>query len=330
MKILSSIALSLILSTSFCNIAYAHPLAPALYELKVESDGSAVLNWKTPTARPIGSRLRPVVPQMCKPTEAPRRAAIDEGLAVLDSQPLQCDVSKLIGAKLSAEGIESGKITVVVRFEGPNGESARGLLSKDKAVFIVPPKQSRWSVAKSYLRLGVDHLISGVDHVMFVLGLLILIGWNRRLLWAITAFTVGHSVTLALASLGLITFPSRLIEIAIAITILIVALEIHSTKTSAMVRRPWFLPGCFGLLHGMGFASALQETGVPQDEVPLALFSFNVGIELGQLAVVVTAAFMILACRAAFPVIRQLPRSVPAYILGSLAAFWVIERVLVG
>ena len=97
-----------------------------------------------------------------------------------------------------------------------------------------------------------------------------------------------------------------------------------------MVRRPWFWPGCFGLLHGMGFASALNETGVPQDEVPLALFSFNVGIELGQLAVVTTAAFVIWACRAVMPAVRQLPRSVPAYILGSLAAYWVIERVLVG
>lgn len=330
MKRLLFIALAVAATLPLEYRASAHPMAPALYDLRVSKSGEGTLTWKTPTARPIGSRLQPLVPEACTRTEPATRDIVDSGGAMVETQPLKCDLSKLEGLTLGVSGIESSKVTVVVRYSGPDGDVARGLLSKDEPTFVVPPKQERSSVVKSYLELGFEHLISGFDHIVFVLGLLVLIGWNRKLLWAITAFTLGHSLTLALAVLGVINLPSRLIEIAIAVTIMIVALEIKSSGTSALVRRPWFWPACFGLLHGMGFASALAETGVPKGEVPLALFSFNVGIELGQLAVVFAAAITIALLRTIAPPLQRLPRSVPAYVIGSLAAYWIIERVLIG
>jgi hydrogenase/urease accessory protein HupE len=194
----------------------------------------------------------------------------------------------------------------------------------------IPARAGRFDVFRDYLRLGFGHILGGPDHLLFVLGLVLLVRGRRRLLWTITAFTAGHSVTLSLAVLGIVNIPPQPVEVLIALTIVVVAVELirdgdgHETW---MQRFPWVMAFTFGLLHGLGFAGALTQVGLPADEVPVALCAFNVGIELGQLLCVVG----ILAVRAG---LRALPvrwptgvARIPAYTIGSLAVFWVFERL---
>jgi hydrogenase/urease accessory protein HupE len=221
---------------------------------------------------------------------------------------------------------------VIVEVSLRDGSSSRALLHEGQERFMIPEGQGRASVIGAYLRLGVEHLLTGVDHVLFVLGLLILIrGW-RRLAAAITSFTVGHSVSLCLSVLGIIRVPVAPIEVAIAATIMILALDIlrrHREESAGPVaKQPWMLCALFGLLHGLGFAGALAHAGLPDQAIPLALFAFNVGIEVGQLLIVAAFALVsLLFLRSDSPRTSWF-RAVPAYILGSLAAFWILERGL--
>jgi len=158
--------------------------------------------------------------------------------------------------------------------------------------------------------------------------LLLLVGWNRRLIVTVTAFTVGHSVTLAMVTLGLFDYPVSLVEFMIALSIYVLAVELATGRAGALWRQPWWLAGGFGLLHGMGFAGALAETGLPQSNVPLALLFFNVGIEVGQLAFIALLMLLATAGSRLSPRGMTLLRPVPVYILGALSAMWCIERGL--
>jgi hypothetical protein len=193
----------------------------------------------------------------------------------------------------------------------------------------VPAREGSAAVARAYLRLGVEHLWSGLDHVLFVLGLVALLRGGRRLVLAITAFTLGHSVTLAAASLGLVRVPAAPVEAAIAASLVAVALALARPDRGAgsgLARRPAALPFAFGLLHGLGFAGALSAAGLPDHALPLALFSFNLGIEAGQLALVALALPALAALRG-----TPLPRGafvceLPATALGGLGMYLVLER----
>jgi hypothetical protein len=157
---------------------------------------------------------------------------------------------------------------------------------------------------------------------------MVLFGWDRRLIAAVTAFTIGHSLTLALSVLGLLSVPQALVEALIALTIVVLALEIQSGKHGVVWRHPWTLPGGLGLLHGLGFASVLFDAGLPKDEIPLALLGFNLGLEVGQLGVIAVAAAVSRLLGRFVPERMQTNKLVIAYAIGSLAAFWVIERTL--
>ena len=180
-----------------------------------------------------------------------------------------------------------------------------------------------------YTWLGAEHIWAGPDHLLFVMGLLLLVGWNRRLIYTVTAFTLGHSVTLAMVTLGLFDYPVSLVEFMIALSIYVLAVELaRGEDGGALWRQPWWLAGGFGLLHGMGFAGALAETGLPQSNVPLALLFFNVGVEFGQLAFItllmLIAATGVRALGQRFTALLPLP----VYALGGLSAMWCIERGL--
>ena len=210
-----------------------------------------------------------------------------------------------------------------------DGVFHQAVFTAAEPVFVVPEQSSAGIVALDYARLGAEHIWAGPDHLLFVMGLLLLVGWNRRLVYTVTAFTVGHSVTLAMVTLGLFDYPVTLVEFMIALSIYVLAVELAKGQAGGTLwRQPWWLAGGFGLLHGMGFAGALAETGLPQSNVPLALLFFNVGIELGQLAFI---AVLVLAAsvlsRAAGSVVSKL-RPVPVYALGGLSAMWCIERGL--
>src|SRR5258706_223693 len=231
------------------------------------------------------------------------------------------------GKEIGATGIAASRAAVLLLVTLRDGRSLRAVLTPDHASFLVPERQRAIEVARSYVRLGIEHILTGIDHLLFVLGLLLLISGRRRLVWTLTAFTLGHSVTLSLAALGLVHVPTAPVEAAIAGSILVLAVELARDPASArgswVHGRPWTMAALFGLLHGLGFAGALVEAGLPDGEIPLALFSFNVGIEIGQLAFVAAAVTLGAAVGALLPLRRGVRRLAPAYAIGSLAAFWV-------
>jgi hydrogenase/urease accessory protein HupE len=310
--------------------ADAHPLAPSLLELREIDAGRFAVRWKTSAYRPTGTRIAPVLPDWCTPAD---EETLRDGPGAIEYRfTLDCGERGLVGATLAVSDLDVSKTLALVRVELADGRLVRALLDGNRPELVVPERESRLDVARQYLELGVEHLLTGIDHLLFVLCLCLLVRGRRALLWTITSFTVGHSVTLTLATLGLVRFPQSIAETAIALSIVLLAAELlrddpaSAAPASWIQRRPWGMAFAFGLLHGLGFAGALTEVGLPQSEIPLALLTFNLGIELGQLAfvaVVLVAAWLLRPLLAKLP-----PRAVrvPAYAIGSLAAFWFWSR----
>jgi len=236
----------------------------------------------------------------------------------------------LDGTAVGVRGLQATQTDVLVRVERIDGSSLTTRVAPDAPRFSLEAQPSRWEVARTYLRLGVTHILGGFDHLLFVLALVILVSGARRLFWTITAFTVAHSCTLAAATLGWVHVPPPPVEACIALSIVFLATEIihvRAGRPGLAYRSPWIVAFAFGLLHGLGFAGALSEVGLPANAIPLALLFFNVGVELGQL-LFIAAVLAVLAGFRRIP----LPRSewswrLPAYAIGVLAAFWTIERI---
>ena len=229
------------------------------------------------------------------------------------------------------DGLATGKTDALVRIMLADGRVVQGVLRAGEPRLAIPVRARRVDVLRSYAKLGIEHILTGPDHLLFVFGLLLLVASPGLLVRTITAFTAGHSVTLSLAALGLARLPSRPIEVGIAVSVFLLAVELSRDPrpTPTLMRRaPWAIAGLFGLLHGLGFAGALAEVGLPDGEIPTALFAFNVGIEIGQLCFVgiVLAAGVAVASI----VTRRIPaaRWIPVYAMGSLSALWCIERTL--
>jgi hypothetical protein len=322
------ILLGLLLGFSLAQGAQAHRFAPSL--LNVQEIGPQQYNvvWKTPAQGVSNVPLRPLWPETCEVTNASAPQLEDTG--VVTSWQLQCEQlgeEGLVGQTLGVSGLGANQASAMVMVSLLDGRQYQQVLSTEQAEFVVPSESTAGDVAGNYTWLGMEHIWGGFDHLLFVFGLLLLVGGGSRLLWTITAFTLGHSITLSLVTLGFFDYPVALVEFAIALSIFILAVELTRTAKHDMLwRNPWWLAGGFGLLHGMGFAGALAETGLPQDNVPLALLFFNVGIEVGQIAfiAVVLAVWFIIRRPLQQWQDRLLP--VPIYILGSLSAMWCIER----
>ena len=216
----------------------------------------------------------------------------------------------------------------LVRIDFADGTAWTQRLTPARPAAEIPHKDSPFAVAGTYLALGVEHILAGIDHLLFVLGLLILAGkqW-RRLLATVTAFTVAHSITLALATLGVVSVPPAPVEAVIALSIAFVAVEIlraREGKPGIAARSPWIVAFAFGLLHGFGFAGALSEVGLPPGQIPLALFFFNLGVEAGQLLFIAAAIGLAVLARRIRSHWLEL---VPPYVIGTVAMFWVFQRV---
>lgn len=319
-------ALVAMLWVGLASAATAHPLAPALLSLEVGDGGEIGVVWKVSRLRPTGTDVRPVLPSHCVPLGEPTVTVGDN--AVTEAWRVDCGEAGLVGHAVTVRGLDRSRTDALILARLPDGRSVRGLVNAERAAFLVPARESALSVARGYGELGIEHLLTGLDHVLFVVGLVLLVtGW-RSLVATITAFTLGHSVTLSLAVLGVVDIPSRLFELAIAFSILILGAELARDRPGAswLRRRPWAMALGFGLLHGLGFAGALTEIGLPQGDLPLALFSFNVGVEIGQLLIVAPlVAFRALAGEWLARLPAVLAR-VPAYVIGSLAAYWCLER----
>jgi hydrogenase/urease accessory protein HupE len=307
--------------------AEAHRLAPSLLQLSESAPGEALeVLWKTPLQRPAGVELAPVLPEECTVEGTPEAGR--EGTAGTLRFRLFCPGGP-VGHRFGVDGLGPSRTEAVVRVALADGRSFQTVLRGDDPPFLVPERQLPLEVLGAYLGLGYRHILEGLDHLLFVLGLVLLVTPLRRLVWTVTAFTLGHSVTLSLAALGFVGLPQGPVEVAIAFSILVVAVEIvdrDPARPTWLARFPWLMAGLFGLLHGLGFAGALREVGLPQEEISLALFSFNLGIELGQLTFVVAVLAFLVATRSWLASAPGWLARVPAYGIGSLAAYWCIER----
>jgi hypothetical protein len=236
----------------------------------------------------------------------------------------------LRGRTLHIDGLAATMTDALVRIEFADGTNWVARLTPQAPELTIPAAQGSGALAATYLGLGVEHILLGVDHLLFVLALLLITRGTKRLVLTITAFTVAHSITLALATLGFVQMPSAPVEAVIALSIVFVAAEILRARHGSeglTSRAPWIVAFTFGLLHGFGFAGALAEIGLPQGQIPLALFFFNVGVETGQL-VFVAGALTVMALWRRVPVtIPDWAGLVPPYAIGSVAMFWVIERI---
>ncbi|HBZ69961.1 MAG TPA: hypothetical protein DEP35_09590 [Deltaproteobacteria bacterium] len=309
--------------------ARAHAFAPSLLELRELSSGEVALRWKTPRIAARGSRVEPVLPPQCT-AAGPPEVGGDEG-AVVELSVLRCTPEGLIGKAFGARGLEGAGTNVLLHITLLDGRVLRTVLTTSSPSFLVPAQESVGAVFGAYGRLGVVHLWTGADHVLFVGGLLLVVRGRRRLALAITSFTLGHSVTLALASLGWISLSPPLVEVAIAGSLVAVALEAVRTQAGAapgaIARAPWRLCFAFGLLHGLGFAGALRQVGLPQNAVPLALIGFNAGIELGQLGIVAVAgAAALVLGRAGGRGLRRV-QALTAEVVGTLGIYLCLDRI---
>lgn len=328
-----SLLLKLVLLTVFWaslqGEARAHPLAPGLLEIKALGQGRAEVTWKTSRLRPRGVEILPILPPECPTVSNGDMEEADQSITL--RWVIDCGITGLTGKTLAVSGLTAAPIDVLVRVELSDDRSVGTILRGGKSEFVIPERVARSQVFWDYLRLGTEHILTGPDHLLFVLGLLMLMVALKPLIKVVTAFTVGHSVTLTLVALGWARLPSGPVEILIAATVLVLAAELateESERPGLLRRRPWLMAFGFGLIHGMGFAGALSEVGLPHEEIPMALFSFNVGIEIGQIAFVILMAAVGWVIR---QVLRDIPpwlARLPAYGIGIMAAYWCFERTL--
>ncbi len=306
--------------------AQAHRFAPSLLRLVEVGDQVYNVVWKTPAQATSAKPLQPVLPDNC--VSLGDGSGEMEGTGVVRSWRVRC-AGGLVGKTLSVSGLAENQASVLSSLETRDQRFYQALLNSAQTSFLIPDEPTAVAVMREYSWLGMEHIWSGIDHLLFVFGLLLLVGGGRRLVWTITAFTVGHSITLSLVTLGYFEYPVALVEFTIALSIFVLALELARKDGGGLFRRyPWGLAGGFGLLHGMGFAGALAEVGLPQSELPLALLFFNIGIELGQLAFIFSVLALWLVLRRMVQQWQQQLLPVPVYVLGSMSAMWCIERGL--
>ena len=312
----------------FSASAFADAIRPAYLELREEKPGEFSVLWKIPM---LGTARLPVEPEFSGDNEAvtPVTTRTPAGAAIAQ---WTLRAPTLRGKTLRIRGLEGSMTDVLVRIEFADGTKWVQRLTGDQTSATIPMRQSGWSVAGVYLKLGIDHILFGADHVLFVLGLLLIVKRRWMLLKTITGFTVAHSITLGVATLGYATVPEVPLNAAIALSILFLGPEIIRSwrgQTSFTIRHPWVVAFAFGLLHGFGFASALTSAGLPRTDLPLALLSFNVGVEIGQLCLV----GLVLLLERSFRVLEiRWPRwaeALPGYTVGSLGAFWTIQRIAI-
>jgi hydrogenase/urease accessory protein HupE len=321
----------LIGALGYVAVSHGHALQPGYLELRLIGEDLYAVVWKTPATRGRPMAITARLPESCD-ARTPAQPVWD-GAAYVARWTARC-AGGIEGGVIHIDGLDRTSTDVLVRFDFADGVNEARRLTPGDPSFTVPVQPSRLEVVRTYFSLGVEHILSGFDHLVFVLALLILVNGVRRLIFTVTAFTIAHSLTLAGATLGIIHMPGPPIEAAIALSIMFVAAEImHSRRGNPGLteKYPWVVAFTFGLLHGFGFAGALTQIGLPQTSIPIALLFFNVGVEAGQLLFIATAfAAIALARRIARRIALPQPAwawAVPPYAIGGIAAFWVIQRL---
>lgn len=345
---MKSVLLLLVLLAISGRSAFAHEVRPAYLELRqTESETYATL-WKVPG---LGDNLRLGIyvelPAGCRNATEPRATMVNNAYA--ERWTLKC-AGGLTGGTINIAGLASTMTDVLVRLERLDGTTQVTRLTPSAPSFVVEAAPRALEVARTYTVLGVEHILSGIDHLLFILALILICletgGTGRAtkvralhlsidsrhwtLLKTVTAFTISHSITLTLAALGYIHVPQAPVETVIALSIVFVASEILHSRQGRMgltLRAPWIVAFSFGLMHGLGFASGLSEAGLPDGHIPTALLFFSIGVEVGHFLFI---GFVLSIIALAVRVKLRAPRwaqLVPPYAIGGMAMFWVIQRI---
>ncbi len=307
--------------------ANADELRPGYLEITQADASIWHVRLKAPIKGGLAANGSPTMPAFCKAGPPIRRL---EAGSLYSDWRYEC-TQPLVGAEVGLSGLDKTVTDALVRI-APLGRPVQAArLTAAAPMTEVAARAGSAQVAGTYFVLGIEHILSGYDHLLFVLSLVLLLGGGWVIARTVTAFTIAHSITLAGATLGFLGVSQRPVEICIALSIVFLAVEVvkrDPTKPRLSERIPWVVAFLFGLLHGFGFAGALAEIGMPEGEVPVALLTFNLGVEAGQLAIVAVAlAVLALIARASVPALAMFRRAA-AYPIGSIAAFWMIARMV--
>lgn len=323
-RALRVLALTLVLGA---RPAWAHDVRPAYLELREVATDTYDVLWKVPALgedRRLGLYLG--LPESCRTMTLPN--ATVAGGSYVERSRIACS-GGLTGGEIHVEGLAATVTDALARVERADGSTQIARLSPDRPSFVVEAAPRALDVVRAYLPLGIEHILTGIDHLLFVLGLLLLVQGFGRLVKTVSAFTVAHSVTLSLATLGFVHVPPAPVEAVIALSIVFVASEIVKRRETPSLaqRQPWLVAFTFGLLHGLGFAGGLTAAGLPAGHIPLALLLFSAGVEIGHFSFVAAVLTVVGVARRLELDPPAWARAVPAYAIGSVAMFWMIERV---
>jgi hydrogenase/urease accessory protein HupE len=306
--------------------AHAHEVRPAYLQIQEITANEYSVLWKVPRSFDKVLDIQPVFDNAFTLTEASEPRLLDAFM--LYSYALEGPRS-LVNSSLTIQKLSGTGIDVLVDIRFVEGEHHTFLMQPTSDAITIPGIPDRWEVVKSYTILGIEHILLGFDHLLFVLALLIISAGFKKLLKTITAFTLAHSITLSFSVMGVARLPGPPVEAVIALSIVFMAMEIikvQNGKPTLTSEKPWLVAFSFGLLHGFGFAGALSEIGLPQSDIPLALATFNIGVELGQLVFVLAVILIWRLVKRYFTRLSWQRQLLP-YAIGSVAAFWFIERV---
>jgi hydrogenase/urease accessory protein HupE len=312
----------------FTGISSAHESRPAYLEVNESQVNVFDITWRRPARGEMVLSMQPVFPEHCQ-AQGGVANYFSQG-AHVQRWAIQCEPDGLVGHSIYIEGLVQTITDVLVRIQFLDGTTQSQILKPNDTRMAVEGAPSLWQVTRDYFVLGVEHILGGIDHLLFVLCLLLIVEGKWLLVKTITAFTLAHSITLALATLGFVNVPQAPVEAVIALSILFLAVELvkqQQGKRDLAMRAPWIVAFIFGLLHGFGFAGALSEVGLPQADIPLALLMFNIGVEVGQLLFIAAVLLVIWVWKL---VIKSEPSWIPrvtAYVIGGLSSFWIISRV---
>ena len=322
MRILLAILVQMIIGSS----AMAHELRPAYLDMRETATNEFAVLWKVPALDDLRLGLYVRLPDVCKAkTETVR--TIQDG-AYFERWSVACP-NGLKGQEIVIDGLRSTVTDALARIEYRDGTKQIARFTPEKPTLLVASGQSGLEVAETYFLLGVDHILTGFDHLLFVLALLLLIHDRWMLVKTVTAFTIAHSITLAGATLGYISLPQKPVEATIALSIAFVASElvkVRSGERRLSENYPWIVAFVFGLLHGFGFAGALKEAGLPQTDISLALLTFNLGVEAGQLTFIAAALVVFRAASILVTVPIAPARLSAAYLIGTTSMVWLVAR----
>ena len=305
----------------------ADELRPGYLELTQRDAQHWRMVWKAPVLGGLATRARPAFPPFC--IQSPPVARV-EGAALVAESTLTC-TRPLAGTRVGAAGMETAFTDALVRIVPLGGPVQAERLTPGAPLVAVATPQARGNVASTYFLLGIEHIVTGYDHLLFVVALVLLLGRLGTVVRAATAFTVAHSLTLAGTTLGLFGLAQAPVEALIALSIVFLAVEIVKQGPGPLrlsERIPWLVAFVFGLLHGFGFAGALREIGLPEGDLPLALLMFNLGVEAGQLAIIAACLAAIALLRRAKPTALRPATVAASYAIGTVASYWFIERMI--